>query len=882
DLEFKSEFLLKENVLIDTFNSQNGSPLFSLEALDLIFREERFDSTQEVKISKEGLVITGTGLICNLKEATFRLEKDIRIEGSQFDFFRLSGETASLPGENSKKEKPDEAEALVLTARGPLDLVLTRSMSNRPSASDVLRTGSDEPQNRLKIEGDVTLVRKDLTFRCDALHMSFVETADQGFEIRSLKGLSRGGRTAIHIQDYPIFCNDFEYRVKKNKQTFLLRGEPEIHGVALPLFSTLSGEAQAPELLDLHCGDLLEIELMEPSVQASQKYDVALSGGVRIVRQETPDPPLIEADRLSFQAITPQRSESPDKPPDPGKTSPAGTINIQDFIAEGHVLGLIDTFDLACNRLTYQYSETPQGILNMLVLEDPEESRLSQNDFSLKSPFIEIAIRPEITEITSSETFKCNAVLEKLPPFTAFSLLPGEERDPGVEQRETEALPGTIAMEGRGDFRLLISEEAGKQRQNILINNSPGFRMNLFRGETPVLHIEGERSFSLVLLDGDLSRLHLDDGGKIDCPELGFSTTGQALYLERPSEETLRFVTEGKDQRAFVSLSQPDRKEACDVWARKIRIFTGADTRLLAKEEVLALVPAGLFTAPGEQGSADAGEGEIVPEIYRIETESLLLERPEASPHFTLTCSDSCTIVNEVSSLEAVCKQLFYHSGDKTLSLEGAEEGPARIRIRSTADPERYDSILSRKLEVDLLKGTAHIDEGGTVDLTHYDADGVPKGRISIHCENDIRLEENRLEFKGPLLLDYQALDRNDDRYLACKRLSIYFEKSPLLEKLTSMDLAAYKELVTGPIDPRAKPFPGNRVRRLKAVEDVTLRFQAYSVACARLTWELLNDDIRCEGMGKKVSISLQDQVSIRGGEVYMRPVNEEFTVISR
>jgi len=73
-----SEYSVVDGTLADVsapaafeFNPATREPSFSLEADDMVCREERFDSTGTVTIYKEDLVITGEGLVLDMKSNVF-------------------------------------------------------------------------------------------------------------------------------------------------------------------------------------------------------------------------------------------------------------------------------------------------------------------------------------------------------------------------------------------------------------------------------------------------------------------------------------------------------------------------------------------------------------------------------------------------------------------------------------------------------------------------------------------------------------------------------------------------------------------------------------------------------------------------------------------
>ncbi|MHC4941859.1 MAG: LptA/OstA family protein [Planctomycetota bacterium] len=883
DMEFKSEFMLQDNVIIDTFDPKTGKDYFNLKSNDLIFQEESFESTQEVTISREGFLIQGEGLFCDLSISSFTLHRNIRIEGTQFDFSRApSAEDGVQPDEEPGTDLPP----MTITASGSLELNLAEGPGEQAVAFNRLRSQGGAAMHRLRINENVHFIRDTLEFRCDKFFLDFIEAPDGQFEIRSLRGEMDENRTTILFQDYTILCDVFDYWIEDGRGIFLLRGNPRIDQVALPLFAALSkGESEGgepvesaePTLLDFMCKDEMRVEFLEQHGETPNEFGVSLSGDVVIQNRQQPEVPMLEADTLSFIAMVGGGLGVEHRSSD---TAAASDFAIQNFKAEGSVSGRIDQFDLVCHQLNYNYIEAPDGTISMLSLMDPEESRLDTGSFSLYSPEIRIDLRPDLTNITSSEVFRCSAVIENLPAMTSFNLFAEDEAPTGSKAASTR---GTIEMEGRGDFRLLVRDEGELSRQNILIKDSPRFEMHMLREGKDVLAIEGVQTFSLVMLGGELDRLHLDDGGKIDCPELGFSTLGESLFLEKPQVDVLKFVTSGTNGTAFVSFTQPEKEETCNIHADRIQILTGKFTELIAENRVRADIPLGLFQA--EEGTGTGGGTDTPSALagnYRIGSDVMVLERPEGSQRFTLTCEGNSSIASDEVGLDARCDNFTYRSEDEILALKSPEREDTVIKIRSRYEKDSHDSIHSQNVDINLRDSTARIYRGGIVRLTHYDPQRGPQGRITIDCENEINLNGNLLLFQGPLFLVYQAIEGEDARTLACTNLSIWFERSPLLARIPSMDLESYKALVKGESIPQQEDPDWNMVRRMRAQDDVLLEFKTYSVACARLTWDLLKDDIRCEGLGSKVRISIEDRISIQGGQVLMRPVNEEFTVINR
>jgi hypothetical protein len=51
-------------------------------------------------------------------------------------------------------------------------------------------------------------------------------------------------------------------------------------------------------------------------------------------------------------------------------------------------------------------------------------------------------------------------------------------------------------------------------------------------------------------------------------------------------------------------------------------------------------------------------------------------------------------------------------------------------------------------------------------------------------------------------------------------------------------------------------------------------------VDCNLLNWNLLNDEILCEGRGGEVTIRAQDNLNIRGNKIRICPVKEEISVL--
>ena len=209
---------------------------------------------------------------------------------------------------------------------------------------------------------------------------------------------------------------------------------------------------------------------------------------------------------------------------------------------------------------------------------------------------------------------------------------------------------------------------------------------------------------------------------------------------------------------------------------------------------------------------------------------------------------------------------------------EGRVNG-AVVRAASTVDPSVKDTAAARRIEADLSKATATLFPGGEIVLHPYDKTHRVFNTFRIRCRDDILLREKLLELSGSVNLAYEDGASGTDRTLECERLSVYFTQNPLSAGLTTWDMTAYRALVKGK-DTVEPPDDANRVKRIRAQEKVTFDMGGYTGACALLEWDLLSDEIRCDGMGREIEVAYGKEFSLRGAKILVRPVNEELRVV--
>jgi hypothetical protein len=718
------------------------------------------------------------------------------------------------------------------------------------------------------IRNNVVVSKANRTLHCDELAIDFVDGPEGKTEIESLEATAKNNKTRLLLDEYTVICDVFQYGMEQGKNTFRLTGAPVIDNIVLPLFPSPSGEKE-PSAFVFQCRDVMKITSEPSGNPTRQDFDVTLFGAVTVKEKEITGSPVLQANELTVELTRIETS-------DPGAAGEP-SIEIKKFQARGNVSGRLDAFDLACTEFKYDFMESADGLIHTLDLLDPEKSRLSGEKLSLEAPNITVTMRPNITDIMARGNFECRTRVERLRSIPSFNLFSEEE---GNVRAGGEALPGTITLQGVGAIRLLMVRDPGKVRQTVQIEDSE-FEVRLFRGEDPVLHMEGSRDFSLDLLSGELSSMGLRGGGELHCPELGFSALGDVLGMNREGADSLLFFTQGPVESNHIVFVQPNDPSACTIHADRVEILTGEEIRLTASDKVVALFPSSFFKKGREtEATVSAADKETKDEPIKILSSFLTIERRGTPPALFFQSRGDVRLSKEDLNLSATCENLSYQSTQEKLTLLGEREDPAHIRIESPYDEKVFDSVTSQKVEINLRESKIRIDREGEIILHAYDPGRQSFDPILIRCHNDIVLNDNLLEFHGPVRFVYGAGHPNNTRTLTCRLMFVYFEKSPLLAQLSTWDFAEYQAMVR---DNGTGPVQGydNMIKRIKAQEEIVMDLGRYTIEeCALLNWNLLKDEIVCEGLGKKVLITDKEDFTIRGSEIRLRPVNEEIRII--
>lgn len=899
-MEFKPEFVLEDNVEIDTFDSRTGSKSFSLLSNVLIYLEDRLDAKGRARIFNEEMSIDGEDLTFYTNGLILTIQKDISVEGRSFDFARaLNPET---PGESrepeEKKETKENQTPLHITARGtesgPPGLHLSLARKGMPESEPAaLLAMEEEPLNRLTIRGDVIVTKDDLDFSCDELSMTFIELPDGQSEVRSFRGITTGEkRTVLHKgeEGYSVICDDFLYGKEEEGELFRILGKPIVDNLSIPLFSG-PDEKDSPSLLLFHCGGSLLIKPEESSDPGETIYHITMEGGkeasgrVTILDKNDPGSPLLEADRMNF-TVTMKEGASKES---------AASPTLNRFAASGAVSGRFDAFDIECTDFFWDSEKSPEGDINKLTLLDPTTSRLSSEEFVLESPEIDITLYPDLTEIKAYRTFLCTSVVENLPRFGSIDLFssPGGPSDAAPPPAEG----GEVKIQGEGELlRFLIREGEGLSSKNITISESPAFNIHVLRcvkegGEKEeAIAIQGTHSFSLGIVNNELKSLKLERGRELVCPEMNFSALGDYLNLENRGSGGFAFHARADEGRATVSLSQPQNPEVCFVRARDVRILTGGEVRLDAEGDVDADVPLAWFKKEEEKKKEEAEE-EGSPKAsakttgtFKINSDTLSLQSPEGDDRFFLNARGNARIRRDEVGLITESETLDYDSASEILSLWGGRGNPTVIKVRS-GESDLYNTITSRKVDINLGDSTVKIYRGGTIVFHPYEKKRNAHSRLEIQCDNEIALTGSLLELNGPVALEYWDASGDEHRSMQSGMLWINFVKSPFMATVFTKDLESYRYM----IESGASGPPGedeNAIKRIKAQDNVKLNLEMksekYVVNCALLTWNILTDDILCDGLGKKIVIAINEDTKIRGDRIRIRPVNEEIEILNK
>lgn len=901
EIEPKREFVLEENVEIDTFDPQTGAKSFSLSSDNLIYFENRFDAKGPARIYNEETSITGVDLTFDMNRLIMTIQKDISVEGRSFDFAQALNPQA--PEESQEPEEEEETKEdqtpLHITARGaesgPPGLHLSLARKGMPGSNPAapMAMEEEEPLNRLTIRGDVIVTKDDLDFSCDELSMTFIELPDGQSEVRSFQGITKGEkRTVLHKgeEGYSVICDDFLYGKEEGRELFRILGKPIVDNLSIPLFSG-PDEKETPSLLLFHCGGSLLIKPEESSDPGESIYHITMEGGketskrVTILDKNDPGSPLLEADLMNF-TVTMKEGAAKEE---------AASPTLNRFAASGAVSGRFDAFDIECTDFFWYSEESPEGDINKLTLLDPVKSRLSSEEFVLESPEIDITLYPDLTEIKAYRTFLCTSEVENLPRFGSIDLFspPGGPSDAAPPPAEA----GEVKIRGEGEMlRFLIQEGEGLSSKNITISEAPSFNIHVLRSggegeeKEEAIAIQGTHSFSLGIENNELKSLKLERGRELVCPEMNFSALGDYLNLENRGAGGFAFHARANEGRAVVSLSQPQNPEVGIVRARDVRIQTGGEVRLDAEGDVDADVPLAWFKKEEDKKKEEAEEEKPPKDsakttgTFKINSDTLSLRSPEGEDRFFLNARGNAKIRRDEVGLITESEILDYDSASEILSLWGGRGNPTVIKVRS-GESDLYNTITSRKVDVNLSNSTVKIYRGGTIVFHPYDKGRNAHSRLEIQCDNEIALTGSLLELNGPVALEYWDASGEEHRSMRSGMLWINFVKSPFLATVFTKDLESYRSMIeSGSGGPPGEKE--NAIKRIKAQESVILNLEMksekYDVNCGLLTWNILTDDILCEGLGKKIVITVNDDTTIRADRIRIRPVNEEIVILNK
>jgi len=975
--EDNEDFILSTDSLLIIEKEDKRTPDANQDSKAL--KDLILSSMKKVTIEKEGLSITGEDMYIDTGLSKYILKRNIEIKGNVMelsDFLKTqkpvqsstdSPETGSpleTQEETIDPNKLDPGAKMSISATGPLELILVPN-------SNVSETEPGPTLFKLNIENDVSIEQDStgsesknkvfdlITSKCDRLEALFLEKPDGTYEVQSINGFGGDSRTSISLkdkfQDIKIFSDNFDYREDENVvggKTYVLSGAPEIKNISASVFST-GNEKERSSKLSFKCDGLITIKSVPTADETGMLNHVTLSEGVTISDSKDPKKPLLKADEMSFDIL-------PDTVGNDEKDTKRSSPSMENLHAFGNVSGKIeDQFTFSCHDFKFKVEDLPTGAIRIVDLlsenyiksteeglpedainraapsSDKKMSSISSGSFDIESPKISIRLDPDLTVVSAFEEFTCTSKMDKLPRIESFDLTQDESSKNETVKKDAS---GEITLSGKGKLRILLKGEGENLSQDLTIEESEKFTISMIesneRGELigEVLHLDGQKTFSLSTMGGLLRSMNLLNGGKLTLQQ-GFSAKGDILRIRSDSEDEFTFTTEGADGSAQVTL--PGEPAPLKVNANFIEILSGQKEKLTARGKVDSLFPGSFFiekqevNPPLQEALDEAISSEPKKKtmsfdkgIYHLLTDKLTIMKSQGSNTFTLTAEgDETSVQNEDLGLHGRCKFFDVNSDSAKqiliITLKGTPEKKADIKKTSKNNADVFSSIESSKIDLELSrdknlseeanskKSTIYVYPGGELLFTQSKSkkDEIidqtsPYSLISIKCLSHIVLKGDYLTCNGPVEMLYKDLTREDlrknlessdlldqdpgaanTRSMTCNKLYVYFTKSPLLSEISKFDLNTYLNKVqnTEPIEVDQQE---NMIKRIKAQENVVLDYDENRVECSLLNWDIINDKLICDGVGKYVVISINNMLYMKGTQIVLRPANEEISVI--
>lgn len=486
DATFSRNFVLRDNVRLDIFDSKGRSGNLLVEADTLIFEEQRIfcplsdDGADRVTIRTGGMDISGRGMTVDTDGASFLFEKGIVIKGTKFrmSFLDITGKNqaagkAAEPSEEDdtiiKEEK--ETEPIHITCDGPLLF-----KGERPDKSDP-NDMSPVSKGELVFENNIRASRGPHSLFCDTLKLSLDKDEKGDFQLVNLLAESGDARVRSSSPDGTIECDLLRWwRTSDGTETHF-EGSPQMQGFELPALSGDSKEGK-PALYSLEAEKEVSISMSVQPDSVTPNVTIHLAGGGRIGPDdpETEDAFKVSGDDILIDLTEKEKKKKGEEGTqyEPGRIRISGNAVVE---KEGRLSG---------NEIVLDLEYGPEGTVQILTLSGNAE--VAQEGFSLQSNSLIVKMIPGfLTEITSSPAFYMTLALESLS---------WKKGDAATKKS------GKISARGEGTVRLLwvespySREPSGEPNRSMTILGPFSFHIDLENDEK--IDLVGRKSLNMA------------------------------------------------------------------------------------------------------------------------------------------------------------------------------------------------------------------------------------------------------------------------------------------------------------------------------------------------------------------------------------------------
>ncbi len=503
DLEFGKDLVLKDNVRVKLLaeNDKVGEKAAETILLaPLLFLEEKRiraplseDGNDRVTILSSGIEIAGRGMEADLEKGSLSFQKEIRVEGTDFDM------PALFPNPSAPTDgKECVSEPLVISCGGPFLFEGDRAEKIADSTADNNEAnrdfGSLIKKGTLSFAGGVTVTCGGNSLEGDDMTMAIARNPKGELTLSSIKSGELKPGVSIDAMEGTTRCRTFEWLSGETGTLTRLLGKPMIEGLSLPTIPGLPDEGEGG-LYNLSAGKEISIEATDAGEGREAGVIVHLLGGGSIFPAGAAGagkPPLVAGKEIHIHLKPRERQE--------GATEEEGDVRkstgfLPDLIrVTGNAAARLEDVLLEADEITMTLEPGATG-LRRLTLSG--EGVLHQGEYSLQSQDIVIRTVPGITRDGSDDKVDFTEILAGDGFVLTLSLdeFGQNGKTEGDARRERgEKKAGLITARGDGTVRMSWYDRESKEpsaekiKPNMQIFGPYEIDVDLGKGDRVMIH----------------------------------------------------------------------------------------------------------------------------------------------------------------------------------------------------------------------------------------------------------------------------------------------------------------------------------------------------------------------------------------------------------